>query len=37
MAGLATTLPTLDGDYALRQDQIDSFRDNGFVYLPSVC
>jgi hypothetical protein len=37
MAELATTQPTLDGDYALTQDQIDSFRDDGFVYLPSVC
>ena len=37
MAEPATTLPTLEGDYALTQDQIDSFRDNGFVYLPSVC
>jgi ectoine hydroxylase-related dioxygenase (phytanoyl-CoA dioxygenase family) len=27
----------LDDDYPLAQDQIDSFRENGFVYLPSLC
>jgi ectoine hydroxylase-related dioxygenase (phytanoyl-CoA dioxygenase family) len=37
MAELATTPPTLDGDYPLTQDKIDSFRENGFVYLPNVC
>ena len=37
MAELATTPPTLDGDYPLTQDQIDSFRENGFVYLPNLC
>ena len=31
------TPPTLDGDFPLTRDQIDSFRDHGFVYLPSVC
>ena len=33
----ASTMPPLDSDYPLTQAQIDSFRDNGFVYLPNVC
>ena len=37
MAELATNPPTLDGDYPLTQAQIDSFRANGFAYLPNVC
>ena len=37
MAELATTPPALDDDYPLTQQQIDSFRENSFVYLPSVC
>src|SRR5262249_19550656 len=37
MAETAAHSPSLDGDYPLTQTQIDSFRDNGFVYLPQVC
>ena len=37
MAAIAPTMPALDSDYPLTQDQIDAFRENGFVYLPRVC
>jgi hypothetical protein len=33
----ASAMSSLDTDYPLTQAQIDSFRDNGFVYLPNVC
>lgn len=37
MAEAAVQMPPLDSDYPLTQQQIDSFRENGFVYLPRVC
>jgi len=37
MAELAATMPPLDGDYPLTQDQVEAFRENGFVYLPNLC
>jgi len=37
MPETASTMPPLDSDYRLTRAQIDSFRDNGFVYLPNVC
>jgi ectoine hydroxylase-related dioxygenase (phytanoyl-CoA dioxygenase family) len=37
MAESAATMPSLDDEYPLTQDQIEAFRANGFVYLPGVC
>jgi len=37
MAEPVLAAPPLDSDYPLTQAQIDSFRENGFVYLPNVC
>src|SRR5690606_28547005 len=37
MAESAASMPPLDDDYPLTQDQIDAFRADGFVYLPGVC
>src|SRR5262245_48339258 len=37
MASAAESMPSLANDYPLTQAQIDFFRDNGFVYLPSLC
>jgi ectoine hydroxylase-related dioxygenase (phytanoyl-CoA dioxygenase family) len=37
MAEPAAKMPPLDADYPLTQEQIDAFRENGFVYLPNVC
>jgi len=37
MAEPAASMPSLASDYPLKQEQIDFFRENGFVYLPGVC
>jgi ectoine hydroxylase-related dioxygenase (phytanoyl-CoA dioxygenase family) len=37
MAESVISMPALDSDYPLTQTQIDSFRENGFVYLPKLC
>jgi len=37
MAEPVVTMPPLDDDYPLAPAQIESFRENGFVYLPNVC
>jgi ectoine hydroxylase-related dioxygenase (phytanoyl-CoA dioxygenase family) len=37
MAEPVAWMPSLDSDYPLSRDQIEAFRDNGFVYLPQVC
>ncbi|HEX7037642.1 MAG TPA: phytanoyl-CoA dioxygenase family protein [Pseudomonadales bacterium] len=37
MAESAASMPPLDDEYPLTQDQIDAFRADGCVYLPGVC
>jgi len=37
MAESANPMPPLDDEYPLSEDQIKTFRENGYVYLPGVC
>lgn len=37
MAEPAAQMPSLDSDYPLTRAQIESFREDGFVYLPKLC